>query len=172
MATGRATQLTRQIGEHLVAAKLGRMGYIATPFAGNVPAFDLLVADQEGYAIPLQVKAINGGGWQFRADHFLNIDIVDEVQTVRGTVALVNPDLVCVLVVLKEDERDEFYLLRLRDLQAHFRRTYKEGRRPKNPQSLHCAVWPRELQKYRDRWDVLKESFAKTRKARSKLASP
>ena len=37
MATGREMYLTRQIGEHLVAAKFGRMGYLATPFAGNVP---------------------------------------------------------------------------------------------------------------------------------------
>jgi hypothetical protein len=38
----RPHQITRQIGEHLVAAKLGRMGYFATPFAGNVPLFDIL----------------------------------------------------------------------------------------------------------------------------------
>jgi hypothetical protein len=34
--TGREMQLTRQIGEHLVAAELGRRGYVATPFAGNI----------------------------------------------------------------------------------------------------------------------------------------
>jgi hypothetical protein len=39
MATGRSTQLTGQIGEHLVAAGLGRMGFVAAPFAGNVPHF-------------------------------------------------------------------------------------------------------------------------------------
>ena len=42
MAPGREMYLTRQIGEHLVAAKLGRMDYVATPFAGNVPLFDLI----------------------------------------------------------------------------------------------------------------------------------
>jgi len=45
-------QLTRQIGEHLVAAELERMGYIAAPFAGNGPMYDLLAADGRGYAIP------------------------------------------------------------------------------------------------------------------------
>lgn len=39
MAMGRNSQLTRQIGEHLVLAKLGRLGYSASPFAGNVPQF-------------------------------------------------------------------------------------------------------------------------------------
>ena len=35
MATGRDMQITRQIGEHLVVAELGRRGYVAAPFAGN-----------------------------------------------------------------------------------------------------------------------------------------
>jgi hypothetical protein len=34
---GRRVQLTKQIGEHLVAAELGRRQFIAAPFAGNVP---------------------------------------------------------------------------------------------------------------------------------------
>jgi hypothetical protein len=71
MATGRGMQLTRQIGEHLVAAELGRHGYIAAPFAGNVPLYDLLAADARGFSIPIQVKAINGGSWQFSADTYL-----------------------------------------------------------------------------------------------------
>ena len=75
MATGLSTQLTRQIGEHLVAAKLGRMGYVAAPFAGNVPLFDLLAADERGFTIPIQVKAINGISWQYHADDFLKIEI-------------------------------------------------------------------------------------------------
>ena len=56
MATGRSTQLTRQIGEHLVAAELGRMNLIATPFAGNIPQFDLLASTQDGRAFPVQVN--------------------------------------------------------------------------------------------------------------------
>ena len=58
MATGLSTQLTRQIGEHLVAAKLGRMGYLAAPFAGNVPMFDLLAADESGFTIPFKSKRL------------------------------------------------------------------------------------------------------------------
>ena len=58
MAAGRAMQLARQIGEHLVVAELGRRGYVAAPFAGNVPKFDLLAADVDGFAFPVQVKTI------------------------------------------------------------------------------------------------------------------
>ena len=77
MATGRSTQLTRQVGEHLVAAELGRRGLIAAPFAGNVPLFDLLAADEHGNSIPIQVKAINGPSWQFRITQFLEVRVQD-----------------------------------------------------------------------------------------------
>ena len=58
MATGRHTQLTRQVGEHLVAAKLGRLGFVAAPFAGNVPLFDLLAADVRGYSVPIELPSV------------------------------------------------------------------------------------------------------------------
>jgi len=35
--SGLTNKLTGQIGEYLVCAKLGKLGLIATPFAGNVP---------------------------------------------------------------------------------------------------------------------------------------
>lgn len=159
MATGRSTQLTRQIGEHLIAAKLGRLGYIATPFAGNVPDFDLLIADEEGHSIPVQVKAINGGSWQFKISKFLNIEIVDKVQYVKGKQKLTNPNLVCIFVQLSDDERDDFFIFHLKDLQGYFSKSYKGGRRSKNPQSLHCAILPKDLEKFRDNWSLIEKSL-------------
>ena len=159
MATGRDMQLTRQVGEHLVASKLGRMGYVATPFAGNVPMFDLLAADVRGFAIPIQVKAINGPSWQFRADTFLNIEIVDDEQIVRGNTELLNPDLLCIFILLKDNEDDEFFIFQLRDLQAHFIRTYKGGRRPRNPESFHCAIWPKDLAAFQNNWQLVAKQF-------------
>ncbi len=146
MATGRSTQLTRQIGEYLTAAKLGRLGYIATPFAGNVPDFDSLIADDEGRSIPVQVKAINGGSWQFQITKFLDVEIIDEVQYVKGEQKLPKPNLVCIFVLLSEDEKDDFFIFQLRDLQIFFSKNYKGGRRIKNPQSLHCAILPKDLE--------------------------
>jgi hypothetical protein len=32
---------------------------------------------------------------------------------------------------------------------------YKGGRRPKNPQSMHCAIWPRELERFRNNWALV-----------------
>ena len=155
MATGRSTQLTRQIGEHLVAAELGRLGLIATPFAGNVPMFDLLVADEAGASIAVQVKAIRGASWQFDIRRFLHVDLIDGTQYVRGPVPLPAPDLVCVLVQLHGAGDDAFYILRMGDLQQHFARTYRGGRRPKKPESMHCAVWPKDLEPFRGNWQLV-----------------
>lgn len=158
MASGHSNQLTRQIGEHLVAAELGRRGYIATPFAGNVPLYDLLVADSEGRAIPIQVKAIRGGSWQFSADQFLDIEFRDGQQTVRGRKTLIHPELLCAFVVLKEAGLDEFYLFRLCDLQDHCEQIYKpRGHGSRNPDSRHCAVSPKQFERFRDNWALLEE---------------
>jgi len=159
MATGRNTQLTRQIGEHLIVAKLGRRGYIATPFAGNVPDFDLLIADDEGHSIPVQVKAINGGSWQFHISKFLKIEILDDVQYVKGEQQLSNPNLVCIFVLLSDDEKDDFFIFCLRDLQIYFSKSYKGGRRKKNPQSLHCAILPKDLEQFRNNWSLIEHTL-------------
>ena len=159
MATGRSTQLTRQIGEHLIASKLGRLGYVATPFAGNVPEFDLLIADDKGNSIPVQVKAINGGSWQFSISKFLDVEIVDDIQYIKGEHKLANPNLVCVFVQLSVDEKDDFFIFQLRDLQEYFSKSYRGGRRSKNPQSLHCAILPKDLERFRDKWALIEKSL-------------
>ena len=164
MATSLSTQLTRQIGEHLVAAKLGRMGYLAAPFAGNVPMFDLLAADESGFTIPIQVKAINGPSWQYKADSFIEIEILDDFQHVRGKKQLLNPALVCVYILLgAQEQQDEFFIFFLKDLQEHTFAIYKSRKRPKNPASTHCAVWPKELAPFRDNWGLIAQAFLAAR---------
>jgi hypothetical protein len=163
MATGRSMQLTRQIGEHLVAAELGRQGLIAAPFAGNVPLFDLLAADESGWSIPVQVKAINGPSWQFQIGQFLHVEVIEGFQHVRGRVKLTNPDLVCIFVLLSKAGSDEFYIFRMRDLQEYFAKSYRERRRPRNPNSMHCAIRPVDLQQHRDKWEVVSDALAASR---------
>jgi len=164
MATGRGTQLTKQIGEHLVAAELGRRGYIATPFSGHVPLFDLLIADEFGRSVPIQVKAINGliprATWQFNLDNFLKIDIVRGTQHVRGRVPLANPKLLCIFVLLAESGKDRFFIFPVCELQRHFAKCFgKSFKRPKNPESKHCAISPADLEKYEDNWKIIYESL-------------
>lgn len=160
-ATGRDNQLKRQIGEHLVVAELGRRGYVATPFAGNIPMFDLLAANVEGRAIPIQVKAINRGSWQFSVDRFLVIEFADGHQTVSGKRALLQPELLCIFVLLREAGADEFYLFQLRELQDHCERVFRpRGEASRNPDSRHCAVSPKEFERFRDNWGLLQNLLA------------
>ena len=50
MATGRQIQLTKQVGEYLVAAELSRQGLLTATFAGNVPAYGhCQVADERAF---------------------------------------------------------------------------------------------------------------------------
>jgi len=159
-----SNQLTRQIGEHLVAAKLGKLGYIATSFAGNVPLFDILAADERGFSLPIQVKATYGPSWQYRSDTFLEIDLVGQAQLFRGKTSLLNPDLICIYVFLHRDEKpDEFFIFHLRDLQETTLKKYfpngKSRLRPKNPKSTHCAVSPEEIKEFLDNWGLIRKSF-------------
>jgi len=48
MATGLENKLTGAIGEFLVAAELCRRGLLATPFAGNVPHYDIIASGPRG----------------------------------------------------------------------------------------------------------------------------
>jgi hypothetical protein len=75
--------LTKQIGEHLVVAELGRRGIIAAPFAGNVPDIDIL-AYAGGQTVAIQVKALRTGSVQVDARSFLNIRFDGETQLIDG----------------------------------------------------------------------------------------
>lgn len=161
MATGRSMQLTKQIGEYLVVAELGRRGLIATTFTGNVPDFDILAIDEEYRTIPIQVKTIRGVSWQFDARSFLKIEMNNERQEVAGKTNLQYADFPCVFVKLIGQGRDGFYVFRLRDLQDIIDATYrgnlqaKGGVRPRNPKSTHTAVWPEQLDRFKDKWDLI-----------------
>jgi hypothetical protein len=158
---GYRSQIIRQIGEHLIVAKLGRLGILATPFAGTVPHFDLLASDLSGRSIPIQVKTIRGPSWQFNAKSFLTIRFKGKRQIIEGKAKLPNRELICVFIHLQKKEPDHFYILTMADLQNHFFRNYKDVSRPKNPESTHCAVWPKELASFRENWDLIIRRFDK-----------
>jgi hypothetical protein len=52
MATGCSTQITKQVGEYLVAAEICRRGFIATTFTGNVPHYDIASDERGGHLAP------------------------------------------------------------------------------------------------------------------------
>jgi hypothetical protein len=156
MATGRSNQITKQIGESLAVAELGKRGFIATAFAGNVPDIDILAIGPTGKTIPIQVKAIRGESWQFSdVRQVLLVDLEGDTQVVRGKVSSSHKNLICIFIRIGQQQADEFYVFRWRTLQEYCFRHYKGGRRPRNPQSFHCAIWPRDLKRHKDKWQLI-----------------
>jgi hypothetical protein len=155
MSTGKDNQLARQIGESIVVAELGRRGCIATSFAGNVPHFDILAVNPKDRQLQIQVKAIRGGSWQFDIRSFLDVHLDGDKQIVKGPILLPHKNLLCVFVVVKEADPDEFYIFSWRHLQKYFQKTYTDRKRPKNPSSFHCAIWPKDLFQFKDNWKIL-----------------
>ena len=161
MATGRKNQLTKQIGEYLVAAELCRRGLIATTFTGNVPDFDIIATNDNFETIPIQVKTIWKGGWQFDARKFANIDIDSGIQRVIDKISLPNPDLICVFVRLFAQGNDEFYIFRLSDLQEIIFESYSQymtrtmGKRPRNIDSTHAAINPKDIERFKNNWNLI-----------------
>jgi len=159
MATGRDNQLTKQVGEYLVAAEVCRRGFIATTFTGNVPHYDIIASDGSGRHLAIQVKAIKGGAWQFDCRTFAEIRFDGKRQVVGRPTEAPYPDLVCVFVRLRGQGADEFYILTWSDLQkiaVASHRRYLQGHggvRPKKYDSFHMAI--RMLKEHRDKWGVL-----------------
>lgn len=159
MATGLQIQLTRQIGEHLVTAELGRRGIVATPFAGNVPDFDLL-ASANGKTVEIQVKAIQKDSWQFDARKFLDIDTTKSGQQIKGKNKELNRKIIGVFVALgNELGKDEFYIFSMGWLQDYFIKTYTGRKPPKNIKSYHCAIWKKDMIRHLGKWNLLKKKF-------------
>jgi hypothetical protein len=155
MATGRSIQLARQVGEYLAAAELGRRNWIATTFTGSVPGFDILAVNIDGRILEVQVKAIRSASWQLNAGQFLDIEIVDGIQRIKGPKVIRTARRVCIFIELREYGKDVFYLCDLPQLQKLISSSYKEGARPKNPESFHFALHPKTLARFKDNWNVL-----------------
>lgn len=158
MATGRSIQLNKQIGEYLVACELARRGLLIATFSGNVPDFDIVAADTEGSSIPIQVKTIRGGSWQFSADKFMEIRFEGKKQVPGKKLEPRIPHLLCVMVLATEYGKDRFFIIEWEELRDIAVERYcswlmaKDGIRPKNHKSLHCSVLPQHLAKFENNW--------------------
>jgi hypothetical protein len=132
------THLTRQIGEHLVVAEFGRHGIVATPFAGNMPDYDIVALTPSGQSIYVQVKAMNSGDWQLNANHFLIVKYDKEKNQQRNAGPRPPPvtPLFYVLVTVISSGKDEFYVLAYSDVQKIVREHYTSPAR----ESTHFAL--------------------------------
>lgn len=164
MATGHDNKLTGQIGEFLVCAELGRRGIIATPFSGNVPNFDLLVASLEGGSAAIQVKASRGNSWSTQANLWLQLRLEDNKQIENGPVMITDAQLIYVFVAIGETAgQDRYFILTKTELQAIYvrnYRTYMEPRawmRPRSPASFDCRCTIDDLKHGEQRWELIAE---------------
>ena len=155
------TQLSGQIGEHLVVAELGRLGVIATPFAGNVPDIDVL-AYANGKSVPIQVKAQRRGNMSADGKKYLDIRFDGNTQTITGKSNDIDRNLVFVLVkVGKRTGEDEFYVFKQGVVQDLIFEEYSQflkihgGVRPRNPKTTHCSYYIGDLIVYKDNWELI-----------------
>ena len=160
-----SNQLAGQIGESLVVAELGRRGFIATAFAGNVPDIDIL-AYKSGLTVALQVKAWRSGSVSFDAKQYLKIELNGKVQTVAGMVNEHNKDLLFVFVKIgSKAAEDRFFVLQRSHLAEIIKENYSwflskhSGIRPRNYKTTHCSVNEEDLQSYADKWELLEEAI-------------
>ncbi len=163
MQKGKERQLLRQMGEYLVASELGRRGILATTFSGNIPVFDIIATGSKGKFIPIQVKTIKAGCWQFKIDDFVNISFRGKIQFADGKKKVPIKNLIYVLVLKgKEYGKDEFYILEWKSLRDILVTRYKKGekgtaeiKRPRNPESTHNTLQPRLLKSHKDKWSTI-----------------
>ena len=166
MATGRSNKLVGQTGEYLVAAELSRRGLIATTFTGNVPDFDIIASDAKGRHVSVQVKASQGGRWQFGdVRRFFDIALDGKRQVVGKPKTCPVRRLVVVFVSIAEDRNDRFYIVtwqRLRDLLVRHHMDYlrrHDGIRPKQWKSMHSAIVEKSLLRYRGQWKTIERNL-------------
>jgi hypothetical protein len=99
------------------------------------------------------------------AQKFLDIDYNEktEIQTIIGKWDFKDSKLIYIFVKIIGQGKDEFYIVRLQDLQEIIFRDYGEylkkhgGRRPRNPKTMHTAISLRHISGYRDNWKLLQE---------------
>ncbi len=172
MATGVSTKLTGQIGEQLVSAVLGTKGFYATPFSGNVPGFDLIATNAETLeSVPVQVKTSNSGTLAHSTiTNWVDIKISKKgVQTIGEPVELAYPNVIWIMVQLKDQDIStaRFYIATALQIQnvviKHYRAMLAkhDGIRPRNPRTLHCALFIKDLVEFEDNWSLFKTEETK-----------
>jgi hypothetical protein len=174
MSRGRNNQLTGQIAEHLVVAELGRQGFAATGFSGNIPTFDVLAVDEECRVVPIQVKGSKGDSWPSDAQDWMDIEMNVELsrQDLRGPLALATPDLIYVCVAIApygaDKQRDRFFVLTMKDLQDVCIKCYsdwmtpKDWKRPRNPKSFDCRYWIKDIEAFENKWELIQNRLRKS----------
>jgi len=160
MRSGLRNRVVGQSGEFAVCSQLGKLGLIATPFAGNVPGFDVLAVDEHLNCVPIQVKTSRSHTWitgdmskyaeVTRPDRRI---VLGEVRKAR------HPDLIRVYVSLgSAGEQDRFFILTEQEFFDAAVASFKAwlhrigGVRPRNPKSMHSTINVSILLEHENAW--------------------
>lgn len=143
-------QQVGQAGEHFVAAELHRRGAYAVTFSGNMPNIDILASDvEQTRTVAIQVKTKTYGTWH--------------TTILRGE-ARKEPDDEARFWILVDIGRDPemppgFWVVPEWWIVNHIYVRYQEkprGAWSRNPDSKHFAIIPKNVEQWRDRWDLLR----------------
>ncbi|MFZ0946056.1 MAG: hypothetical protein WB930_20040 [Syntrophobacteraceae bacterium] len=154
------TKETGEHGEHLLTAKLERLGSVK-----RIPGrLNLLTVHSPDIKIKVRFNTIQKEkskyGWQFHVDKFLDMDFNGDCQVIKGKLPKMDYGI-HVLILIDKDGKETYYVLQQTDLQEHIYKNYskfikdKQGRRPNNPRSTHCYVRPQDIETFRDNWDLV-----------------
>jgi hypothetical protein len=153
----RSQSTTRAQGERLARSRLEAMGFGVT--SSDERGIGLYVASEDK-VLPVRVKTIQYGNWQFTVNALMDVSISDDgVQTIRGRKKSKDADLVCILVKLDDRACYVLTLGQLHDAVCSAYETWLEGyggRRPNKPESMHCSAGPHDLARYQDHWDLIR----------------
>ena len=155
------TQLTKQVGEYLVAAELARRGLISATFAGSVRHFDIVASGPSGGHLPIQVKAMATGNWQLDIKDFAEVSFRGHEQVLGGPKAAPYDRLVFVFVAVDAYGSDQFFIIdwvALCDLLIPEYEAYlsiHQGVRPRNWETTHTAISIAQLSPFKDRWETI-----------------
>lgn len=163
MATGRSNWTVKQTGEALAIAELGRRGWIAASFSGNVPDFDIIASNENYMTIHIQVKTSNGQSWHINANKHLDIhkDNEKQIQIVKGKKSLPKSNVFHFFIMLNDTGKDDFFIVPQSDLQHIVFKEYNDyinrthGKRVENWESTHFAMKPSWIKQFKDMWDIL-----------------
>lgn len=172
MASGFTNKVKGQTGEFAVCVQLGKMNLVATPFAGNLPHFDVIASNSELKVIPVQVKTTLGNDSWMAGDarDWLEIDLCHESgkQTIQGLKPIIHASLVTVYVWLsnKPGSPDRFFVLTKTQVQEAVHRGYSTwlakhgGIRPKKQDSFHLTISISEFLEHENNWTLVQDALA------------
>lgn len=166
MSSGAHNKLIGQIGENLVAAKLGTLGYYASPYAGNVPGFDLTAVDSKTLSsFPVQVKCSTGKTLvHSQIDRWVETNIDSTGKYAFGELTkLEHPNMLWIMVNLPKGqiESARYFICRAADIQKLVVERFlafierHQYRRPNGGNSKQAILSIRELHRFEDNWQLI-----------------